>query len=139
MSWGRRDPPKHPRTGCSAGAGQGRAGHPLLRLREGEEGIKAGGMSWGCPASGAFVSSPRPFCWQWGFEGPGGSSWGERPVAKAQSHAPALFLYHINKDDKGRRSLLFLFPKCSQGWLRVTLLLPRLPLQAQLSPTAGRP
>lgn len=102
-------------------------------------------MSWGCPTSGAFVSSPRPapprpFCWQWGFEGPGASSWGERSLRsldKAQAHASALFLHHINKDDEGRQSLLFLFPKCSQGWLTVTL--PLLPPQAQLSPATGRP
>lgn len=80
---------------------------------------------------------PHPFCWQGGFEGPGSSSWGERSpqrLDKAQAHAPILFLHHINKDDEGRQSLLFLFPKCSHGWLRVTLPFPLLPPQAQLSP-----
>lgn len=110
--------------------------------REGEEGKKVGGMSWGGPTSGAPFSlpRPRPFCWQREFEGPGGSSWGERSpqcLDKAQAHAPALFLHHINKDDEGRQSLLLLFPKCSQGLLRVTL--PLLPPQAQLSPATRRP
>lgn len=70
---GGRDPPKHPRIGCSAGAGQGRPPAPPLR---GSGKKKGGGMSWGYPNSGACVSSSRLSCRQWGFEGPGGSFWG---------------------------------------------------------------